>query len=461
MISSATRQLPMSYNNQVETPDATTLLALWLEEDLESLRRDRLELDARIQRAEHRLSILRGSGSRQMDGATPTGDSAVASLQDSIAASVMAEAPSQAAPQAPTHTSAEASATAPAPSPPTSPRRSIISLGLETRTYNALIKAGFTSFAQLMSMSRGEFRALQGFGAGCVTDLEAALARVNLTLPAKSQNAATNAEDAATTPAPSAPGDAPQSLRPDNVPPDSAAPEAPRTEIAATPATATPPQYETTIALHYRFGALRAESVRDALGITDTAALDLLKADTRFTAHSGGWFVRTPIEQSWIARRIIEILNGVRSIAIEPLYQAIRRVAAHKFLEHGRNMPSRSLLGIIVQELRTEGVRFDIIREIASVDAPTSDRELSGATQAILKAFDAHHRALTSAEMIPAFLEMGLTEASSHVALSTSPLVHRLERGIYGLVGRQADTRDIGLARLRRETGKLVETPAE
>ncbi|MEO7999152.1 MAG: hypothetical protein ABI852_16985, partial [Gemmatimonadaceae bacterium] len=206
----------------------------------------------------------------------------------------------------------------------------------------------------------------------------------------------------------------------------------------------------------YRFGVIRAEALGASLGIMHVAAEAALRADDRWTSTGNGWFMRANVTQSWIARRIIEVLNAVRSIAIEPLFQSLKRVATKKFIEQGCQMPTRGLLVKFVQELRAEGVRFDIVLEIASVDAPVHDRESSGTTQSILKTFDAQHRALTGSEVASKFESFGMSFASAQLALSSSPLITRLERGIYGLVGRHADTRDIANARLRREAGKLV-----
>ncbi|MEP6832988.1 MAG: DNA-directed RNA polymerase subunit alpha C-terminal domain-containing protein [Gemmatimonas sp.] len=595
MITQSDRQLPTSYDNQVQAPDAASLLAIWLEEDLQSLRSQREELDARILRIEQRLSILHDRETPRSD-AEVGGSALVASQSPVVTATVV-------------------------------PRRSIMSLRLETRTHNALTKAGVASFAQLVGMTAEELRALPGFGAGCLQDLEGALERVHVTLPRSSDNLAANAilkhldEDALrtihtlntnetllsasarallthaleaeftnvatasgfTTPEllkqitatlvllQRASEQKPVSLLPDialnligvsdsdlavttrylgldGTEPEtleaigeregvtrerirqrvtrfrqSAAERRPLLLLvreavgvlqrlnkpvtmpewcAALPswlsgtrpadllliqtlesfgwvdanswhessgitfvmagAKVTAPiedyqsRYEEAIALHYRFGVICADDLRQVLDITEAAADGALRADERWSATGNGWFLRTTVAQSWIARRVVEVLNGVKSVAIEPLYQSIKRIATHKFLEQGCRMPSRSLLIKLVQELRFDGVRFDIVHEIASVDAPVHDRELSGTTQAILQAFGQNHRALTGAEMSSKFGDAGLSEASAQVALSTSPLVTKLERGIYGLVGRHADMREIASARLRREAGTLV-----
>ncbi|MGV3710402.1 MAG: DNA-directed RNA polymerase subunit alpha C-terminal domain-containing protein [Gemmatimonas sp.] len=456
MMSGHTTTLPPTQlNNRADAVDAASLLSAWLEEDLAALKSQRTELDTRIARAEQRLQMLRErQGAGNPHRTISTSD-----------------------PQPTTSTRTDAAPTS-APTTPTydGPRRSIMSLGLENRTYNALVKHGITSFAQLVNTPRGELRNLQGFGAGSLADLEAALARVDITLP----------DNGAKSPTPAAPAVAPRiearvesrvepraESRTESLPwmngysnkvatpavTPHAETDTDEAEAEAEPSTGETPSYEDATALHHKFGVLRLEDIRDTLGITDIAALDLLKADTRWTAHGGGWYVRTPVEQSWIARRVIEILSAVKSIAIEPLYQAVKRIAANKFLEQGCHMPTRSLLAKMVQELVVEGVRFDIIKEIASMPAPTG--ELSGSTRAILNAFGTGHRAITNAEILPHFLEVGMTEGSANVAISTSPLITKLERGIYGLVGRHADMRDIASARLRREAGKIIDAPAD
>jgi len=651
----------MSYNNQVQAPDAASLLALWLEEDLQSLRSQRAELDARIQRGEQRLRALQGlvpvGSDAALAGSEPQQDRMLTATFDSAALSPAAFDPATLNPTVPEPSAPDQSI---AERTNVAPKRSIMSLRLETRTHNALMNGGVTSFGQLVSMKPHELRAIPGFGAGCLKDLEIALARVQVALPNSSNTSARSTSsttvDRATASASSALAAAtpvqvttaptanaigthlnddalrtvhainanatvlgasargmltrvletestdgatttsgfstPETLkqitatlalmqraidrppvsilhdvalnligvsdadlavttrylgldgaesetldaigeregvtrerirqrvarfrqcaaekgpllllvreavsvlqrlnkpvtlhewcaalppwlsgtRPTDllivhtlesfgwIDPNSWNESAGIKFVMAGPQLEAPMQdyqsrYEAATALHYRFGAVCADDLRQALDITEAAAAGALSADARWTAKGNGWFMRANTAQSWIAKRIIEVLNGVRAIAIEPLYQSLKRVATHKFLEQGCRMPSRALLARLVQELRSEGVRFDIVHEIASLDTPVRDTDLSGTTQAILKAFDTNHRALTGAELASKFGEAGLSEASAQVALSTSPLVTRLERGIYGLVGRQADIRDIAGARLRREAGSLV-----
>jgi len=655
MISNS-QKLPTSYNNQVHTPDAAGLLGVWLEEDLQSLRSQRDELDARILRVEQRLNTLTGLFSLRNDVTVtgyepaadprPTATLGTTALDPATLNSAVAENATF------DHSMAERA--------DAEPKRSILALRLETRTHNALTKAGVTSFAQLVSMTPDALRALPGFGAGCLQDLEAALERVHIALPRSSDNESARASSAQTsgstppavavftraaTPTPTlvVPSlnammahlndDALRTVHALNTNETllsasaramlTRALEAESTDIATTSGFSTPEmlkqisttlallqrashrspvsilqdiavntmgvsdsdltvatrylgldgaefetldaigeregvtrerirqrvsrfrqcaaerrpllllvreavsvlqqlnkpvtmpewcaalpswlsgtrpadlliiqtlesfgwvdsnswhesagitfvmagaqltapmqdyesRYEGAIALHYRFGVICADDVRQSLDITEAAADGALRADERWSATGNGWFMRATVAPSWIAKRTIEVLNAVRSVAIEPLYQSLKRVAAHKFLEQGCRMPSRSLLVKLVQELRVEGVRFDIVHEIASVDAPVHERELSGTTQAILKAFGTNHRALTGTELTSTFASLEMSEASAQVALSTSPLVTRLERGIYGLVGRHADMRDVAGARLRREARTLV-----
>jgi hypothetical protein len=445
MSSFTTSPFPQSFTNRVETGDTSRILLTWLEEDLESLRSQRTELDQRIARVEQRISTLRDP--RAMDHAS-NGTTNGASNGSSNGSSSSDSMPP-----------ASTNGTSAAPDTPAydGPRRSIISLGLENRTYNALVKHGVSSFPQLMKMSRSELRALPGFGAGSLADLEAALARVDVTLPeGSSRSSASHANPkSASLQSTNGYSNAIESSASTSEATSHNGPVNHDSEANTTNRVASATQYEEATALAFKFGVLRLESLRDALNISDNSTFDLLNEDSRWTAHGGGWYVRTPVEQSWIAKRVVEILSAVRSIAVEPLYQAIKRIAANKFLEHGCQMPTRSLLVKIVQELVVEGVRFDIIKEIASMDAPTG--ELSGSTRAILSAFGTGQRAIINAEIMPHFLEIGMTEGSANVAISTSPLIIKLERGIYGLVGRNADMRDIANARLRREAGKALE----
>ena len=429
----------MSYDNKVHQPDASTLLKLWLEHDVASMQSQRAELDARIQRAQQLLATL----------GDPAGLPHRETHFEALSVTESELAQSDTAPHDP-----------PTPHHPTTtlPRRSIISLGLETRTHNAIVNAGITSFTQLVGMTPNELRALPGFGAGCMNDLEEALRRVGVELPhaaahqsAAPTNGATSApqhHSATTQTFESAAELSENAFRPDTRELSVSVNEPPQRDSSG---------YNAAIALAYRFGVIRVEDLASTLSVANGVAEDELKADTNWRALPGGWFVRDSFTQSWIAKRTFEVLNGIKSVAIEPLYQALKRVAAPKFLEYGCRMPTRALLVTLVQELRTEGVRFDIIKEIVSTDGLIHDRELSGTAQAILKAFDTHHRALTGAEVTAKIQSAGLSEASAQVALSTSPLVHRLERGVYGLVGRHADVRDIANARLRREVARMPE----
>jgi|GEM_PF-2348136 len=61
---------------------------------------------------------------------------------------------------------------------------------------------------------------------------------------------------------------------------------------------------------------------------------------------------------------------------------------------------------------------------------------------------------LSAAEIGAALQATGISEASATAARSSSPLLTRLERGVYGLVGRPADLREIASARVRREAAK-------
>ena len=427
----------MSFGNKVNQPDATTLLSLWLEEEIESLRGQRTEVEARIQRAERRLTMLRDQTTPVQATATqgaPALSQAMRSAEESVSPRELP--PPQEA--------------------PTVPKRSIVSLGLETRTQNAINKAGIASFAQLISMTPATLRALPGFGAGCLTDLEAALDRAGFAL-ARSVGNGRRARGSASNDAPTHRSAELRMGRTEGIASEASSetdkPESSRTNTLA-------PQYpaafEGAVQLAYRFGVVRVDDIERLLGAGDGAAERALKSDPHWQSAPGGWFIRTTFAQSWLAKRTIEVLNGVKSVAIEPLFQALKRVATPKFLEHGCRMPTRALLITLVQELRTEGVRFDMVGEIVSADTMIHDRELSGTAQAILKAFDTHHRALTGAELTGKIQSGGLSEASAQVALSTSPLVHRLERGVYGLVGRHADVRDISNARLRREVVKMA-----
>lgn len=387
------------YDNKVDTPELRTVLALWLEDDLATMQREREELDARIRRTAERLEMLRGL---RRDVESPERPESVVEQQTAPMVDKIAATPAGSDAIAISH-----------------PTRSIMSLKLETRTHNALTNGGVTSFSQMMTMSRDQLRALPGFGAGCLQDLEAALERVGITLPEPPQMTADNAAASA--------------------------------EVEMSPV-------ESVMDLRYRFGVTCADDIRHALNIDESESEHVLRSDARFVALDSIWIMRQEVESSWIGRRIVEVLSAMKSIAIEPLYQSIKRVAGSKFLEQGCRMPPRSVLIKLVQQLRAHGVLFDIVHEIVSLQTPVAESELSRTNQAILKAFGPRHRALCSAEVVAAFESAGMSEASANLALSTAPLIVRLERGIYGLLGRTADLRDIASARMRREAGKLVET---
>ncbi|MEP6780007.1 MAG: DNA-directed RNA polymerase subunit alpha C-terminal domain-containing protein [Gemmatimonadaceae bacterium] len=418
----------------------------WFEEDLALLRQQRADLDARIQVLESRVAALRGYATQMAgDSSAPepaTSENLLRPMVVARAESIAVPTPAPRAEPAPTVLNAVAE-------PPVAYKQSIMSLGLETRTYNALVNNDIKSFAQLVATTPGQLRDMQGFGAGSLSDLERALTRVGHALAVEKTTARARPTRAT-------------SEHDERDQPSSSGGSA---------------LYDSVTIIPYQFGVIHAEDLQKMMKVSETDSKEMLRGDSRWVDANGGWYVRDRMPQSWIARRILEVLNAVKRVRVEALHQSIKRIAARKYTDEGWRMPSRALLGRIVESLRSEGVHFDIVHEMAHVDGTLEIREMSGTSRAVLQAFGANFRALSGADISAAIQASGMSEASANVALSTSPLVIKLERGIYGLVGRTATLRDIANARIKPaaeggnslplvpaesgETGGHAEVPAE
>ena len=425
-------------SSPVTQPTNFGALLQWFEEDLDALRRQRADMDARLGTLEARIAALRVSVSQATEApfaptpAVRTAAPAEPSVQSASVvspvvvhreATVVAE--SAALPQ----------------SAPTVERRSIISLSLQPRTYNSLMNGAVRSFTQLIAMTPAELLKLPRFGAHSLSDLQRALARVGVSLPGDRWSSAAPATHRAELDNSSANSALLLQRSDDNAVDQS------RGNV--------PAGYDDITALPFKFGAVHVEDLQKALGVDEVTSRNLLDHDERWTAASGGWYARSNMKQSWISRRIVEVLNAVKSINIEPLYQSIKRIATPRFTKEGWRMPSRTLLVRMVEDLRGDGVHFDVVHEIARIDAPIESREMSGTSKAVLEVFGATQRALSGAALSVAIQKSGMSLASAQLALSSSPLVIKLERGIYGLVGRTATMRDIANARAKPETSSV------
>lgn len=180
----------------------------------------------------------------------------------------------------------------------------------------------------------------------------------------------------------------------------------------------------------------------------------VLRASSRWEPLARDWFVLRNARGCSVGSRAHQVLDLLAPLSIADLRYAMRREMRRRRLTRGIPLPPRAVFRRV---LKNAGCIVPRGTDEVRLRRPGTGQPSSATDRAILSAF-ATSPVATVYELDAAVQARGLSFSSSRVSSTFSPLLRRVEYGVYTLLGREVSDAYVAAARarVRAHAGELL-----
>jgi hypothetical protein len=202
---------------------------------------------------------------------------------------------------------------------------------------------------------------------------------------------------------------------------------------------------DAAVARGYSWGVIHESTVADLCGCARSLARGALLGDERLIEGMHGWFLRRENDGGALGRRIPRVLAALGPLPVSVLRRGLKRAIRKPMRGKPEPLPVPPAK-LLLQLASREGAY--VARDGTCSPNPDWRLEVSPTDKALLAAFEGA-AAVAFWQIDEAFLQHGLSIHSARMTVTYSPLVSRLEYGVYGLLGRTAGEPDRNIARAK------------
>lgn len=193
-------------------------------------------------------------------------------------------------------------------------------------------------------------------------------------------------------------------------------------------------------------GAVQPSELALPPGIDGAHVRSVLRAGTRWEALADGWWIVRNARAAFLGSRAEHVLSLLAPLSLAELRYGLRREMRRRHHLRPLSLPPRHVLRRIL--LRT-GAAIPRGTDQVSLRKPRPLAALARTEKALFGTFDGERTAATIFEIEATMKAAGLSIASARGATTFSPLLARVDYGVYALLGSHPSPDAVAAARRR------------